>query len=54
MLNVYIINIEKDQYKIDNIVAKVGDQKEVNLMKVNPVFIENRRNNHYLNGIYNL
>ena len=54
MLNVYIINIEKDQYKIDNIVTKVDDQKEVNLMKVNPMFIENRRNNHYLNGIYNL
>ena len=42
MLNIYIINIENDKNKLDNIIEKINNQ-EVNLMKVNPIFIEKKK-----------
>ena len=41
MLNIYIINIENDKNRLDNIIEKINN-KEVNLMKVNPIFIEKK------------
>ena len=52
MLNIYIINIENDKNKLDNIIEKINNQ-EVNLMKVNPIFIE-KKENFYLKNIFNI
>lgn len=52
MLNIYIINIENDKNKLDNIIEKINN-KEVNLMKVNPIFIEKKKN-FYLKNIFKI
>jgi hypothetical protein len=47
MLNVFIINIEKNINKINNIIEKINDNPNINLMKVNPIFIEKKYKNIY-------
>ena len=53
MLNIYIINIENDKNKLENIIKKINNEEEINLMKVNPIFIE-RKENFYLKNIFNI
>ena len=53
MINNYIINIENDKNKLDKIIKKINNEEEINLMKVNPIFIE-KKSNFYLKNIFNI